>query len=165
MIGALGSLGRPGCHRDGIRVCACTRIELAGGMQILGVHHVAVICSDYARSKRFYTETLGLRIIRETYREARHSYKLDLEIPGGVQIELFSFPGAPARLSYPEAQGLRHLAFSVKDVGACIKRLTQAGVSVEPVRVDELTGRPFTFFADPDGLPIELYGEGAASSD
>jgi len=128
-------------------------------MEISGLHHVAMIASDYGRSKRFYTEVLGLKVIAETYREARDSYKLDLEIPGGSQVELFSFPGSPARPSYPEACGLRHLAFAVKDVQAAVKELTVKGVEVEPIRVDELTGKHFTFFADPDGLPIELYGE------
>jgi glyoxylase I family protein len=128
-------------------------------MRIARVHHVAVICSDYAVSKRFYTEVLGLRIVRETYREARQSYKLDLEVPGGAQIELFSFPGAPKRPSYPEAQGLRHLAFAVPDIDRCIQELEQKGCRLEPVRIDELTGQRFTFFADPDGLPLELYEE------
>lgn len=106
---------------------------------------------------RFYTETLGFAVIRETYREARRSYKLDLALPGGSELELFSFPDAPRRPSYPEAQGLRHLAFAVDDLDAEITRLSGHGVVCEPVRVDELTGRRFTFFQDPDGLPIELY--------
>lgn len=121
------------------------------------IHHAAIICSDYPRSKRFYTEVLGLKIIAEHYREARQSYKLDLALPGGSQIELFSFPNAPARPSRPEAQGLRHLAFSVSDVEACKTELETKGIEVEPVRVDPYTGRRFTFFADPDGLPLELY--------
>lgn len=126
-------------------------------MSISGLHHVAVICSDYAVSKRFYTEVLGLKIVAETYREARDSYKLDLEIPGGVQVELFSFPGTPPRPSYPEARGLRHLAFRVADIEAERDALVNQGIEVEPIRVDELTGKRFTFFADPDDLPIELY--------
>ncbi len=126
-------------------------------MNIRGLHHVAVICSDYEVSKRFYTELLGLRIIAETHRQERDSYKLDLLVPGGAQIELFSFPSPPARVSQPEACGLRHLAFSVEDMDDEIARLTANGVAVEPIRVDELTGKRFTFFADPDGLPIELY--------
>ncbi|HWD19272.1 MAG TPA: VOC family protein [Verrucomicrobiae bacterium] len=126
-------------------------------MHLSGLHHVAVICSDYPRSKRFYTEVLGLHVVAETYREARRSYKLDLALPDGAQIELFSFPGAPLRSSYPEAQGLRHLAFRVHDLDESIRELQGKGVSVEAVRVDELTGKRFTFFADPDGLPIELY--------
>jgi len=121
------------------------------------IHHVAVICSDYARSKHFYTEILGLRVIAENYRAHRDSYKLDLALPDGGQIELFSFPGAPARPSRPEAQGLRHLAFVVDDVEATVALLTGKGVDVEDIRTDEYTGKQFTFFADPDGLPLELY--------
>ncbi len=126
-------------------------------MKIQRLHHVAIIASDYPRSKVFYTEILGLQVIAETYREARDSWKLDLAVPDGTQIELFSFPGAPPRASYPEACGLRHLAFAVADVEEAVAFLTNRGVSVEPVRVDELTGKRFTFFADPDGLPLELY--------
>jgi len=126
-------------------------------MNIIGFHHLAIICSDYERSKRFYTEVLGLAILSETLRAQRNSYKLDLAIPGGGQIELFSFPGPPVRLSYPEACGLRHLAFEVPDISAAIKELTEQGVMVEPLRIDELSGKSYTFFADPDGLPIELY--------
>ncbi|WP_431265036.1 SMU1112c/YaeR family gloxylase I-like metalloprotein [Roseateles chitinivorans] len=124
---------------------------------LLRIHHTAIICADYARSRRFYTEVLGLRVIAETYREARRSYKLDLALPDGSQIELFSFPDAPPRPSYPEAQGLRHLAFEVDDVESGKRALEAQGIAVEPVRVDELTGKRFTFFADPDGLPLELY--------
>jgi glyoxylase I family protein len=127
-------------------------------MNIRGIHHVAIIASDYERSKAFYTEVLGLRVIAETYREVRDSYKLDLELPDGTQIELFSFPGAPERVSYPEAQGLRHLAFATGDLDEAVRWLLEQGVAVEAVRVDEVTGRRFTFFADPDGLPLELYG-------
>ncbi|ABG39759.1 Glyoxalase/bleomycin resistance protein/dioxygenase [Paraglaciecola sp. T6c] len=121
------------------------------------IHHVAVICSDYARSKHFYTETLGLSIIAENYRAHRDSYKLDLALPDGGQIELFSFPGAPERPSRPEAQGLRHLAFVVDDVETTAAFLTAKGVEVEEIRIDEYTLKKFTFFADPDGLPLELY--------
>jgi glyoxylase I family protein len=126
-------------------------------MRLSGIHHVAVICSDYAASKRFYTEVLGLAVVAETYRAPRDSHKLDLRLPDGTRIELFSFPGAPPRPSYPEARGLRHLAFAVDDVDAAVAELHARGVAVEPVRVDEVTGRRFTFFADPDGLPLELY--------
>ena len=126
-------------------------------MKISGLHHVAIIASDYARSKHFYTGVLGLEIIQETHRAERDSYKLDLAIPGGAQIELFSFPDPPKRPSYPEACGLRHLAFSVTDLDRDVAELIEKGISVEPVRVDELTGKRFTFFTDPDGLPIELY--------
>ncbi|ELE2163649.1 VOC family protein [Vibrio fluvialis] len=121
------------------------------------IHHTAVICSDYARSKAFYTEVLGLKIVAENYRAARDSYKLDLALPDGSQIELFSFPDAPARPSYPEAQGLCHLAFAVDDVAKVKQQLEHQGISVEPVRIDEYTGRAYTFFQDPDGLPLELY--------
>ncbi len=128
------------------------------------IHHAAIICSDYAASKRFYSETLGLAVIAEHYRESRQSYKLDLALPDGGQLELFSFPDAPPRPSRPEAQGLRHLAFVVDDVAQCKTWLERQGVAVEPIRTDEYTGRRFTFFADPDGLPLELY-EAAPSDD
>jgi glyoxylase I family protein len=121
------------------------------------LHHVALICSDYGRAKHFYSEVLGLRIVAETYRAERNSYKLDLALPDGTQLELFSFPGSPPRPSYPEACGLRHLAFAVPDLPAAIAALQAHGVSTEPIRTDALTGRDFTFFADPDGLPLELY--------
>lgn len=122
------------------------------------IHHVALICTDYERSRRFYVEVLGLEVIREVYREERRSWKADLRI-AGAQLELFSFPDPAARPSYPEATGLRHLAFSVGDLDAVVDRLGQAGIAVEPVRVDPHTGQRFTFFADPDGLPLELYEE------
>lgn len=124
---------------------------------LLGLHHVAIICSDYARSRHFYTEVLGLTVLAEHYREARRSWKLDLALPDGAQIELFSFPDAPPRPSWPEAQGLRHLAFAVHDVATCKRELEARGVAVEAVRTDEYTARRFVFFADPDGLPLELY--------
>ncbi|WP_373944690.1 VOC family protein [Vibrio chagasii] len=122
-----------------------------------GIHHAAIICSNYELSKRFYTEILQLEVIAENYREARQSYKLDLALPNGAQIELFSFPDAPERPSFPEAQGLRHLAFCVDDVQVVKSYLEEHGIDVEPIRVDEFTGKSFTFFADPDGLPLELY--------
>ncbi|RWR32354.1 VOC family protein [Sinirhodobacter populi] len=122
-----------------------------------GFHHVAIICGDYAVSKAFYTEILGMRIIAETWREERRSWKLDLALPDGSQIELFSFPDAPPRPTRPEARGLRHLAFRVRDIEDTIAALAAHGVSCEPVRTDEITGQRFTFFADPDGLPLELY--------
>ncbi|MNH17721.1 putative lyase [compost metagenome] len=122
-----------------------------------GIHHVAIIASDYARSRRFYHELLGLPIINETLRAERESWKLDLGLPDGSQIELFSFPAPPARPSRPEACGLRHLAFRVTDLERVIAHLQAHQIEVEPVRLDELTGRRFTFFADPDGLPLELY--------
>ena len=126
-------------------------------MKVLRTHHVAIICSDYERSKRFYTEVLGLEIVSEVHRAERASYKLDLRLPDGVQVELFSFPAPPKRPSYPEACGLRHLAFEVADVAEAVADLQRQGVAVEPVRLDEHTGKRFTFFKDPDGLPLELY--------
>jgi glyoxylase I family protein len=126
-------------------------------VNIRRTHHVAVICSDYERSKRFYTEILGLEVVREVNRIERQSYKLDLRLPDGTQIELFSFPNPPKRPSYPEACGLRHLAFEVTDLNQAVADLEAFGVSIEPIRVDEFTGTRFTFFADPDGLPLELY--------
>ena len=121
------------------------------------IHHVAIICSDYKRSKDFYVNVLGLTIVREVYREARQSYKLDLAINDHYQIELFSFDQVPARPSRPEAAGLRHLAFEVERLDTVVGQLVSKGVVIEPIRVDEFTGKRFTFFADPDGLPLELY--------
>ncbi|MET3980153.1 glyoxylase I family protein [Mucilaginibacter sp. UYP25] len=122
------------------------------------IHHIAIICSDYEQSKLFYTEVLGFKVIREVYREARKSYKLDLEVNGLYQIELFSFPGPPtARPSQPEALGLRHLAFEVDNIEESVFHLNEYQVITEPIRIDETTGKRFTFFTDPDGLPLELY--------
>ena len=126
-------------------------------LQLKSVHHVAIICSDYQRSKKFYTEILGLKILQEVYREARDSYKLDLAIDDHYVIELFSFPNPPERTSRPEAAGLRHLAFEVGDIEESKVWLEQCGVTVEDIRVDEYSGKRFTFFADPDDLPLELY--------
>ncbi len=122
-----------------------------------GVHHVAIIASDYQKSRDFYTRILGLPIVSETHRVERDSWKLNLALPDGVEIELFSFPSPPKRLSRPEAAGLRHLALRTATFAETVAKLTAAGVAVEPVRVDELTARRYTFFADPDGLPIEIY--------
>ena len=122
-----------------------------------GLHHVALICGDYARSRAFYVDLLGLTVIAETHRAERGSWKLDLAVPGGGQLELFSFPEPPDRPSRPEAKGLRHLAFRVADMDEAVRWLEDEGIAVEPVRVDALTGKRFTFFADPDGLPLELY--------
>jgi glyoxylase I family protein len=121
------------------------------------VHHIAIICSDYQKSKKFYTEVLGLDIIREVYRENRQSYKLDLELNGTYIIELFSFPDPPQRVSRPEATGLRHLAFEVDDLEKVIAHLEKFKIEVEPIRIDEFTDKRFTFIADPDNLPIEFY--------
>lgn len=125
------------------------------------IHHIAIICSDYEISKHFYTEVLGLRVLAENFRADRNSYKLDLVLPDGGQIELFSFPNAPPRPSYPEAQGLRHLAFAVADIMQWKKKLQSMSIPVEEVKIDEYTDRRFVFFADPDGLPLELYEETA----
>lgn len=133
-------------------------------MHLRRIHHAAIICSDYAVSKRFYTEALGLHVVAEHYRAERQSYKLDLALPDGSQVELFSFPAPPPRPSRPEAQGLRHLAFEVDDVAACKAELEARGIAVEAIRIDEYTGRRFTFFADPDGLPLELYEAPPAAS-
>ena len=121
------------------------------------VHHIAIICSDYEVSKAFYTEVLGFTIIREVYRAERQSYKLDLAVNGIYTIELFSFPDPVKRPSRPEAAGLRHLAFEVDDLDLVIARMENKGVEVEPIRIDEFTGKRFTFIADPDQLPIEFY--------
>ncbi len=123
----------------------------------LRIHHVAIICSDYERSKRFYVEVLGLRIIAENFRAERVSYKLDLALDDGTQIELFSFPDPPLRASYPEARGLRHLAFSVDNIDDAVAALRVCNVACEVTRIDQATGKRFTFFHDPDGLPLELY--------
>lgn len=125
-------------------------------MNLKKIHHVAIIASDYKKSKDFYVNLLGLKIIREVYREERDSYKLDLEI-GDSQIELFSFKNPPKRPSYPEVCGLRHLAFEVENIEEQVRELKEKCIKVEEIRIDEFTGRKFTFFSDPDDLPIELY--------
>ncbi len=122
-----------------------------------GIHHVAIICSDYKKSKHFYTRILGLKVLAENYRAGRDSFKLDLVLPDGGQIELFSIPDSPVRASYPEAHGLRHLAFAVDNIEKVHQYLTSLDVDVEKIRVDEYTGKKYTFFSDPDGLPLELY--------
>lgn len=126
-------------------------------LNIKKIHHVAIIASDYEKSKYFYTEILGFKILKETYRAKRDSYKLDLMIDGEYQIELFSFANPPKRLTNPEATGLRHLAFEVENIEASVKYLKEKNIEVEPVRVDEITNKKFTFFKDPDDLPLELY--------
>jgi len=126
-------------------------------LPLSSVHHVALITADYPRAKHFYTEVLDAEIVNEAYRGDRDSYKLDLRLPGEIRLELFSFPSPPPRPSYPEACGLRHLALATADITACIALLRGRGVEPEPLRRDEFTGARFTFFADPDGTPIELY--------
>lgn len=126
-------------------------------VKISGIHHIAIICSDYERSKEFYRSVLGLELVSEIYREQRRSYKADLALNGKYVIELFSFPDPPRRLSRPEGTGLRHLAFEVEDIAETVKVLQQKNIIAEPVRTDETTGKKFTFIADPDELPIEFY--------
>lgn len=126
-------------------------------IKLNAVHHIAIICSNYSVSKKFYTEVLGFTVHAEYFREQRNSYKLDLKLGDRYWIELFSFPNPPARTSRPEACGLRHLAFEVSNIDDAIAWLNKNGVTTEPVRVDEYTGKRFTFFADPDDLPLELY--------
>lgn len=121
------------------------------------IHHIAIICSDYEKSKQFYTEILGFEITQEVYREERRSYKLDLSLNGNYCIELFSFPNPPKRVSRPEACGLRHLAFEVDNIESTIETLSKYQIKTEPIRMDEFTQKRFTFFEDPDQLPIELY--------
>lgn len=121
------------------------------------VHHIAIICSDYPKSKAFYTTILGLQIVKETFREKRQSFKLDLALNGEYIIELFSFPNPPKRSSRPEAVGLRHLAFEVENLEQVIKHIASHGVIAEAIRIDEDTQKRFTFIANPDDLPIEFY--------
>lgn len=121
------------------------------------VHHTAIICSNYEVSKHFYTEVLGLEIIREVYREERQSYKLDLALQGEYIIELFSFPNPPQRPSRPESCGLRHITFEVDKIEDIIAKCKLYNVIAEPIRIDEFTNKRFTFIADPDDLPIEFY--------
>ena len=125
-------------------------------MKLKTIHHIAIIGSNYEKSKKFYVDILGFEVIRENYREARHDYKIDLR-QGDIELELFIIEGRPARLSYPEANGLRHLAFKVDSVEKTVKELNSLGVETEPIRVDEFTGGKMTFFFDPDGLPLELH--------
>tara|TARA_R110002020_G_scaffold464698_2_gene685657 strand:- start:52712 stop:53098 length:387 start_codon:yes stop_codon:yes gene_type:complete len=126
-------------------------------MTLNKVHHIAIICSDYKISKKFYVEDLGLEPLQEIYREDRDSYKLDLALHGNYIIELFSFPKPPPRSTRPEATGLRHLAFEVDDLQSQLLELSKKGIVAEPVRTDEFTQKKFTFIFDPDNLPIELY--------
>ena len=121
------------------------------------IHHIAIICGDYEKSKKFYTEVLGLTMVNEVYRKERDSYKLDLALNGQYIIELFSFPNPPERVSRPEAKGLRHLCFAVDNIEQEYLDLKNKDITVENIRVDELTGKRFFFFSDPDGLPIEFY--------
>lgn len=126
-------------------------------MKIKRIHHIAILTDDYEKSKAFYTDILGFEILKETYREARQSYKLDLAINGQYQVELFSFPEFKERNSFPESKGLRHLAFEVENVDEVVAELRSKDVDVQDVRVDEITGKRFAFFYDPNGQPLEMY--------
>jgi glyoxylase I family protein len=129
-------------------------------MNIKGIHHVAILTDNFEKSKAFYTGVLGFTIVKETYREERKSYKLDLAIAGVYQVELFSFPDYKERASFPEAKGLRHLAFAVEDIDSAVDELIQHGVDVQGIRTDEITNKRFCFFYDPNGQPLELYEVG-----
>ena len=126
-------------------------------MKIKRIHHIAILTDDYEKSKAFYTDILGFEILKETYREARQSYKLDLAINGQYQVELFSFPEFKERNSFPESKGLRHLAFEVENVDEVVAELRSKDVDVQDIRVDEITGKRFAFFYDPNGQPLEMY--------
>ncbi len=125
-------------------------------MFINKIHHTAIICSNYEKSKDFYVNILGFKILKETYRSERKSYKLDLKIAGEYQIELFSFPDPPERITSPEAKGLRHLAFEVDDIENSVKYLNEKNIVTEPIKIDIVTGKKYTFFRDPDNLPLEI---------
>jgi glyoxylase I family protein len=126
-------------------------------LRINKIHHVAIICSDYNESKKFYVDVLKFLVINETYRSERDSYKLDLKVSDRDTIELFSFPSSPPRPSKPEACGLRHLALEVDNIEESVEYLISKDIAVEAIRVDEITGKKFTFFKDPDDLPLEIY--------
>ena len=126
-------------------------------MDLTSVHHVAIIGTDYQRTREFYVDKLGFAVIRDTRRPEKGDYKLDLRL-NGLELEVFIKPDAPKRPSYPEACGLRHLAFRVTDVPAVVAELAEKGIDCEPIRTDDLTGEQMTFFLDPDGLPLELHG-------
>jgi glyoxylase I family protein len=125
-------------------------------MELNKIHHIAIIGSDYQKSKHFYVDLLGFKIIRENYRNERDDYKIDLKC-GDLEIELFIIKNAPKRPSYPEALGLRHLAFYVEDVEAMVTQLNKKGIKTEPIRIDDYTNKKMTFFFDPDGLPLEIH--------
>lgn len=126
-------------------------------MKLSMIHHIAIIVSDYEKAKDFYVNKLGFAILRENYREGRGDYKLDLRVNENTELEIFSAPHAPARVTRPEACGLRHLAFATKNIEETVRELEVAGIVCEPVRTDPYTGGKFTFFQDPDGLPLELH--------
>ena len=125
-------------------------------MELTRIHHIAIIVSDYKVSREFYVDKLGFEVIRENYRPERNDWKLDLKC-GDTELEIFGMENAPERPSYPEACGLRHLAFHVDDIKKCVAELNAIGIDTEPVRTDAYTGKKMTFFHDPDGLPLELH--------
>lgn len=126
-------------------------------MNLSAIHHVAIIVSDYEKAKDFYVEKLRFPVIRENYRPDRKDWKIDLQLSDSVELEIFVEPNAPERVNYPEACGLRHLAFQVVSVEETVKELEKSGIVCEPIRIDEYTGKKMTFFADPDGLPLEIH--------
>lgn len=126
-------------------------------MNLSAVHHIAIIVSDYETAKDFYVNKLGFPVIRENYREERKDWKLDLQLSDTTELEIFAVENPPCRVNYPEACGLRHLAFCVNNVEETVKELKELGIECEPIRTDTYTGKKMTFFHDPDGLPLELH--------
>ena len=126
-------------------------------MNLSQIHHIAIIVSDYEASKDFYVNKLGFQIVRENYRPERNDWKLDLKVNETTELEIFGVKNPPARVTRPEAAGLRHLAFFTDNIEETVTELKEKGIVTEPIRVDEFSGKKFTFFADPDGLPIELH--------
>lgn len=126
-------------------------------MNLSQMHHIAIIVSDYEASKDFYVNKLGFQIVRENYRPERNDWKLDLKVNETTELEIFGVKNPPARVTRPEAAGLRHLAFFTDNIEETVAELKEKGIVTEPIRVDEFSGKKFTFFADPDGLPIELH--------
>lgn len=126
-------------------------------MQLSVIHHIAIIVSDYARSKDFYVNKLGFTVIRESFRPGKNDWKLDLRVNEMTELEIFGVSNPPKRVTRPEAAGLRHLAFYTEDIDKTAAEQKGMGIEVEPIRVDEFTGTRFTFFTDPDGLPLELH--------
>lgn len=127
-------------------------------MQFTKMHHIAIIVSDYQKSREFYVEKLGFPVVRENYCPERDDWKLDLQF-GDSELEIFSKPSAPPRPGWPgsEARGLRHLAFHVENIESVVAELEARGIPCEPIRLDEFTHKKMTFFHDPDGLPLELH--------
>jgi len=126
-------------------------------MDLSAIHHIAIIVSDYAVSKEFYVNKLGFPIIRENYRQDKKDWKLDLRVNSDTELEIFAPENPPKRPSYPEACGLRHLAFHTENIELAVKELAEKGITCEPIRTDTFTGKRMTFFSDPDGLPLELH--------